>query len=486
MNGKLIEAQVRALAPPLAPALAAVVLAGTFLFAPSIFNDPDTFWHLATGGWILDHGRVPHVDVFSYTKAGAPWVAHEWLSDLLMAMAWRAGGWSGLLVLFATAAAAAAWLLVRRLSFALGGITLILVSVLAIASSVQSLLARPQVLMLPVLLLWVGELSAAREQHRAPRLSAALLMTLWANLHGSFVLGFLLAGAFGLDALVEEKGRRWSTIRDWGVFGVASLAAALLTPHGVAGLIYPFQIMNMTILPKIAEWRGADFSEPTGFEIAILTALFVCLSRGVRLRVVPLVLLLGLLHMSLQHVRHILVFAMVAPLVLAEPLARALGQQGVRATIRPIVLITTAAVIAIMFVVRMELPIARKDTAVAPIAALAHVPPDLVAQPVFNHYNFGGYLIFKGVKPFIDGRADMYGDAFAKDYFNAGEPDRALIATLFRRYGVTWSILPPDSPIIPVLDGAGWRRLYADRYAVVQQRPAGGDGLLKTPPTPAR
>jgi hypothetical protein len=158
----------------------------------------------------------------------------------------------------------------------------------------------------------------------------------------------------------------------------------------------------------------------------------------------------------------------------------------VRAAIRPVVLIATAPAIAMQFVVRMELPITRKDNLVAPVTALAHVPPDLVAQPVFNHYNFGGYLIFKGVKPFIDGRADMYGDAFAKDYFNASKPDRATLATLFRRYGVTWSILPPESPVIPVLDAAGWRRLYADRYAVVQQRPAGGDSLLKTPPKPAR
>jgi len=477
-----IEAQVRALAP----FLAALVLATVVLFAPQVFNDPDTYWHVATGRWILDHGRVPHVDVFSYTRAGAPWVAHEWLSDVLMALAWRAGGWSGLVVLFATAAGAAAWLLVRRLSLALGGVTLLLVSVLAIACMMPSLLARPQLLMLPVLLLWVGELMAAREQHRAPRLAAALLMTLWANLHGSFVFGFLLAGAFGLDALVEEKGRRWSTIRDWGLFAVAILAAALLTPHGINGLIYPFQIMGMSILPYIIEWRGADFSQPTTFEAAILVTLFVCLSRGVRMRIVPLLLLLGLLHMSLQHVRHQLVLVMVAPLILAEPLAQALGQRGARASLRPLVVTSTAVLAAILFAVRLALPIARTDGPVSPITALAHVPSELAAQPVFNDYNFGGYLIFKGVRPFIDGRSDMYGDAFSSDYFRADRSDPALFKTLLQRYRVAWSIQPPNSKLIPLLDQAGWQRLYADRYAVVQRRPAPGDPSLKTPPTPAR
>ncbi len=92
--------------------------------------------------------------------------------------------------------------------------------------------------------------------------------------------------------------------------------------------------MTMTILPNITEWRAANFAQVTTFELAILATLFVCLYRGVRMRLVPLLLLLGLLHMSLQHVRHQLVLVMVAPLILAEPLARGAGAAG-RARRRP-------------------------------------------------------------------------------------------------------------------------------------------------------
>ncbi len=125
------------------------------------------------------------------------------------------------------------------------------------------------------------------------------------------------------------------------------------------------------------------------------------------------------------------------------------------------------------------MPAAKPDGPTSPVTALAHVPPALAAQPVFNDYSFGGYLIFKGVRPFIDGRADMYGDAFSGDYFRAARPDAPLFKTLLRRYGATWSILPPDSPFVPLLSQAGWKRLYADRYAVVQQRPAEGDAQLR-------
>src|SRR4029077_20902241 len=74
----------------------------TFMFTQAVFNDGDTYWHLASGRWIIEHGRVPLTDPFSYTKGGSPWQAHEWLADVLMWGAYSAGqairpggGWSG-------------------------------------------------------------------------------------------------------------------------------------------------------------------------------------------------------------------------------------------------------------------------------------------------------------------------------------------------------------------------------------------------------
>ena len=480
---------IRSIAPAraLAPFAAALVMGALVLFAPQLFKDGDSWWHLATGEWILQHGRVPHADVFSYTRPGAPWVAHEWLSEVLMALAWRAAGWSGVAVLFALAVAAAAWLLVRRLSLAIGGVTLLVVSVLAFACMGGSLLARPQLLVLPVLVLWTCELLAAREQDRAPRLVAALLMTLWANLHGSYVFGVLLAGAFGLEALVAHRLRPWPVLLRWGGFGLASLAAALVTPHGLAGLAYPFQVMTMSALPTIVEWRAADFSSPTAFEIALLVTLFVCLGRGVRIPAVRLLLLLGLLHMSLQHVRHQLVLAIVAPLILAEPLAEALGQPAAepkRPRQSPALLALAGIAAAVLLAVRIALPVVRTDGINTPVTALAQVSPALRSQPVFNGYGFGGYLIFNGVKPFIDGRADMYGDAFTVAYDRAGSSAAGPLQRLLQRYQVAWTILPPADPAVGLLDAdAGWRRLHADRYAVVHVR---ATAPVKTPPTLSR
>jgi hypothetical protein len=455
------------------PAMIAVVLlAAVVLFAPAVLNDGDTYWHLATGAWIWAHRQVPKVDIFSFSRPGIPWVAHEWLSEALMSAAFRLAGWSGVLILMAAGLGLAGWLMVRRIAASLSGITLLLVCVLAISCMAPSLLARPHLLALPVLVAWTIELLDARRGDRAPRLIFAGLMLLWANLHGSYVFGFLLAGAFGLEALIAAGRKPWPVIRGWGLFGAASLVACLISPHGIAGLIYPFQIMTLNFLPNIVEWAPENFARPSGFQLTLFVTLFVGLSRGMRVPPVRLILLLLLVYMALEHKRHQLVLACVAPLLLAEPLAAALGQTPTeRSPIRRGALAGCAALLVVMAVVRLAVPVVRHDDLNTPATALAHVPAELARQPVLNDYGFGGYLIFKGVKPFIDGRSDMYGEAFSNAYFKATAPDSARLSNLLGQYNIAWTILRPTDPTVAVMDHMpGWRRLYADHYGVVHVR----------------
>jgi hypothetical protein len=268
--------------------------------------------------------------------------------------------------------------------------------------------------------------------------------------------------------------------RDWAVFGLASLAAALVTPFGVSGLIYPFKILTMASLPGIAEWRAADFSRPGALEACLLGGVYVFVSRGARIPPLRLLLLLLLVHMALQHTRHQIVLAVVGALILAEPLGAALT--GPAAGDAPLNGAATrrwalGCVLAglILAGVRLALPVVRTDGHTAPVSALQHVPAALAAQPVFNDYGFGGYLIWRGVRPFIDGRSDMYGDAFTQAYFKAERPDPAALEALLRRWKICWTLLAADDPVVRVMDAKpGWRRLYADRFAVVHVR----DGAL--------
>jgi hypothetical protein len=183
----------------------------------------------------------------------------------------------------------------------------------------------------------------------------------------------------------------------------------------------------------------------------------------------------------------------LAPLLLAEPFGRALHPgitdtriappAGWKPSWRipsPALAVGVAAVLAGVAVARVAIPLQRTDNPNVPVSAMAHVPAALLTQPVFNEYAFGGYLIFKGVKPYIDGRADMYGDAFVNEYLAVGggaEPD---LDNTFKRWNIRWTILSPREPLVAVLDKRpGWRRLYTDAFAVVQVR---NDALPPQPP----
>ena len=452
---------------------AALVALAVVLFAPQVLNDGDTYWHLATGQWMLTHGRVPHEDVFSFPHAGQPWVTHEWLSELLMALAFRAGGWSGLLVLYAAVAAGAAALFAGALGRSLKGLTLIVTLVLAFACASGSLLIRPHLLVMPILVLWTVELLAAREAGRAPRLFMAALMLLWANLHGSYLLGFVLMAPLALEALVAARpGDRAKVVREWGLVGLLSAGATLATPHGLAGILYPFQILSMSTLNAIQEWRPADFSKPAPFELALLATLFVCLSRGVRVQPLRLLLLLFLLHMTLQHERHLLMLGFVAPLLLAKPLADALDQRPAEARRAARTAWAAFAVMATALAgVRLAVPVVRHDGMTSPVTALAHVPPAIAQRPLLNSYGFGGYLIYKGVKPFIDGRSDMYGDDHFKRHLRIMAADQASLDQALAQYHADWTLFMPGEPVVRLMDARpGWRRLYSDRYAIVHVR----------------
>ncbi|HUZ11835.1 MAG TPA: hypothetical protein VMU93_03160 [Caulobacteraceae bacterium] len=445
-------------------------------FAAPVLNDGDTFWHIAAGRWIIAHREVPSVDPFSFTFAGRPWFAHEWLSELLLALAFRLAGWGAVMLLVGLCIGAVAAIMARWLSSWLAPLSTVVALVLGLGCVAPSLLARPQIICLPALALWSVALLEARRRGRAPGLGLAPLMALWANLHSSFIVGLGLVGVFALEAALDAPGRRWRTLLAWGGFGAAALAAALVTPHGVEGLLFPLRVIGMKTLPSITEWRGPDFTRLEPMEIALLGGAFALFWRGARLGAVRAALLLLLVHLTLQHVRQELLLGVIAPLVVAEPLGRALGTapapswRPLSPRLRPLAALA-GVLLAGVVAARLTMPMRRADAATAPVNALAHVPAALRRQPVLNDYDFGGYLIFEGVAPYIDGRADMYGDAFVADDTRIESADPAALARAVRDYHIGWAILAPRRPLVGALAAdAGWRRLYADRFAVVFEK----------------
>ncbi|MEJ0066707.1 MAG: hypothetical protein WDM85_15880 [Caulobacteraceae bacterium] len=448
-----------------------ILLAAGLSFAAPILNDGDTFWHLGAGRWIIAHLAVPATDPFSFTFVGRPWVAHEWLSEVIMAGAYQAGGWGALMLLFGAAMGLTALAMGAFLLRWLGMLPALMAVVLGLACVAPGMLARPHLLVLPLLAFWAVALLKAREEKRAPPIWLALGMMLWANLHSSFVVGYGLAAALGLEALLDTKNWTRRGLFGWAGFLALSLLATLATPHGIDGLTFPLKVLNMKTLPVITEWQSPDFLKPSPLELALLAGLFAAFWRGVRMSAVRAAILLGLVHMSLQHLRQEILLGVIGPLLLAEPFGRALGRPDAAWTPWRMPLAQSllgGGLLAALIVGRLVAPQVRVDGPTAPITALAHVPPALRRQPVLNYYDFGGYLIFEGVQPYIDGRADMYGDAFVADDDQIQRANPAAMDRAISHYGIRWAIAPPNLFLTQALQRApGWKQIYADRTAVV-------------------
>jgi hypothetical protein len=455
-------------------ALTAITLFALAAFSPAVFNDGDTWWHLTTGEWILAHGAIPRADPYSYSIPGAPWTAHEWLSEIFLALAFRAAGWSGVALLTAAAAASAALVLGLRLARDLSGGALGVVLALGVGLWLPTLLARPHVLVLPLAALWTAALLAARDRGAPPPLMLALLMTAWSNMHGGFIFGLALIAPFAAEAVVAApRGARISSACGWALFACAAAAAALVNPLGFEALLFPFRLLSLEHLSRINEWAPQDFARPNPMEVALIALIGFALARRMAAPPIRVVLIAALVAMALAHTRHAQLLGLVAPMLLARPIAQAIGA-AVPDEVRLVERVALAASLAAALVfaaLRISTPIERTDGPGAPISALAAVPAELRKQPVLNGYRFGGHLIFAHVRPFIDGRADMYGGAMLDLYEKLADGDPSTVEATLARYRVAWTIFPPQARIVALLDRMpGWRRLYGDSVAVVHVR----------------
>jgi hypothetical protein len=468
------------------PLIVGLAAFGRALAQPSaLLNDPDTYLHVAAGRWMLAHFALPISDPFSHSLAGARWVPHEWLAEVVLAAVYHAAGWSGLVLLGAACFGATTALLTRFLLRHLEPFSALITATLGGALVLGHLLARPHILALPLLVVWCGELLASRDAARGPSSRLLPVMALWANLHGSFMFGLAFALFLGAEAVLQP-GPRMFEARRWGVFCLFAIAAALLTPNGLAGFVEPFRLMMMPALQaSFTEWLSPDFHTFQPLEICLLGLIALGFTTGARLPFSRILLLLALCHMALVHVRHTELLGLVGPLIVAAPLgpkitarirAVPLSPLG-RGVIRlaapaplPAMLLGSAAAAAMSIVLVMR-PVVRMEDSVTPSAALDAAASMGLRGPVFNSESFGGYLVFRGIPTFIDGRIELYGNDFLARYLETDAGGEEVLAQLFDRYGITWTLLKPQEGAVRSLDGLpGWRRAYSDNIAVIHIR----------------
>ncbi len=443
-----------------------------------LLNDCDTYWHIVTGRWILDHGAVPHADIYSFTKFDDHWISSSWLAQVLYALAYKSAGWAGPVCLAAAAAATTFALLTSILCRRIRAGYAVLVAFAALVISVTHVYARPHVLALPFMVAWADELLSASERREAPSFWLLPLLALWANLHGGFMFGLVLVGAAALDAVWNaDRERRWQLALRWLAFGVCAGAACCATPYGWETLAASYRILDLgELLHLISEWTPTDFGTISRFELCLLALLAGALAFGVKLTPPRIALVLGLLHMALAHLRNHEIFVLLLPLVLLTPVVNQIKPQAPQpAAARSGVSWASAAILIAVFVVGAVTSSVRANyqprAGHSPEAAVEIIKSRHLTR-VLNQDVFSGYLIWRGIPVFIDGRAELYGEDFSLKYFHATVlKDVNLLFDLLKSYDIDAVLLDPGTPASVLLDHVeGWQRIYADKSSVLHVR----------------
>jgi hypothetical protein len=469
-----------------------IFILGLFVLAARGVQDPDFWWHLRTGQYIVQTHSVPHHDLFSYTRAGQPWITHEWLSEVIMYLLYRLGGWVALSAGFGLVIAAAFLLTyVRCAGRPYIAAATVLLGAIATASAWG---VRPQMFSLlctAVVLLLLDQGGAGNRR----RLWWILpLMLLWLNLHAGFALGLALMLLTWAGWVIEASlgQRAWSVVkprlRTLGLVFLASLAVIPLNPSGWKLYGYPLDTLrSRTMQAYIVEWNSPNFHDHDFLPLlAFVLVLVIALATSPRKpRATAVVLLLATAYGALNSMRHIPIFVLVAAPVLADLGQGWIEQRDWSSLLQPAAATTgvksalNLLLVAFMLgfvLVRVALVVKRQPQLEAkqfPSAATEFLAVHHPAAPLFNYYDWGGYFIWKlfpHYRVFIDGRADLYGDDLMDAFTHTarGEDDWS---EALRRYQVRTVVVPPASGLAGVLRAnSKWEQIFADPQAVIFTR----------------
>ena len=466
-----------------------VVIASLFATAE---QDPDFWWHLRVGRWMVENGRLPSNDLFTYTVPSHVWTDHEYLTEILMWLVFNATGVVGISIAFGILTWAGFWILyrqVRRQPFVIVGLGL------ALAAVAGNPIWGPRAQMITFVLsclelLWLQAYLSGRSRILT---YFPFVMVLWANLHGGWVIGFAWLGV----ALVSElAGWAWDRsnpahrahVRFLAIITAASLVAVAATPHGLSLYLYPFNTVGSSAQEKlIVEWFSPDFHQRylLPFEAMIFIAF-----GGFALRrpsIYEFLLVLAGTAAALQSVRNIALFvAAVTPVMIntysaywAE-LAKARGWTRTAPAKPAFAAVTALALLVITAASALhiygDINPAEQASLTAqsyPVGAAdwlaAH--PD-VGTRMFNQYGWGGYLAYRfypqpSRRVFIFGEAALMGDDLLNQYADV-QFLQADWSAILDRYHVDYVVYNRDLPLTNVLvHDPGWKLVYEDSESVI-------------------
>jgi hypothetical protein len=461
-----------------------------------LFADGDPGRHIVSGRYMLENRTILTTDIYSYTISGQPQTPYVWLSEILFGLADMLMGLNGVVLLTAVVLATTFTVLyadiLRKAPTPLtaAGFTLLA----ALASSLHWL-ARPHIFTLLFIALWAGRLNRVQRGEAVPVWQFALIMLLWANIHGAFIAGFITWGAYLAGWFLEkrfgaEKPLR-STLNRMLLIGGASFLATLINPVGwhlwqtVLGYVTDRYLVDLTI-----EYASPDFHPPISWAALLFIglALFI-LSRGWKKNTwAEGLLLMGWAALGLYGVRNLPIFAIVAaPIVAAHVQAAASGtvrlarveaqfhalERSARGLVWPVM---TVLLVGGMLAAGIRLDPQRTGyrfrPEVFPVQAVDWLEENPQSGNMFNEFGWGGYLIYRlwpEQKVFMDGQL-FYGETITRQHGQVVKAEAGW-EDVIAQYDIRWMLVPTEEPIARILlIHPGWEILYQDDTAIIARK----------------
>lgn len=483
-----------------------------------LLTDSDTGWHIRTGEWILRNGRVPAVDIFSFTRPGSPWFAWEWLSDVVMAAVHDVAGLRGIVLLSLILLALTSTCIYRNAVAESGHrLIAIVLTALGMAASTIHWLARPHLVTPLLAAIFVGVLIRAERTGKTHLLLVLPPLTiLWVNLHGGFFVGIVLLLTYALGSVVqdfiqENRVRVRGRARNYALTAMACLAASLINPYGYRLHIHVAQYLGTSFyVQRISEFQSTDFHSFSAayFETLLTLAIAAAFWHLASGRLIQVMVLLSWTHLALFSVRNIPIFAVVAAPGIASAFREWLEyarsssslkwlrrfsscvselESGLRLiasrnkrdrlhSIPCLAVLTLGALLA--YLGHLKALHAEFDPNRFPVMAASALPQQAAPNSVrlYASWQWGGYLIYRlwpSLKVFDDGRTDFYGPVFVQDGLDVWDA-KSNWSTILAQYHVNAALLPVDSALATVIrERPDWIPVYQDSVAVLFERTDG-------------
>ncbi len=469
------------------------VFSFSFFFASRPISDPDFWFHLKTGQYIIQTRMIPRTDPFSFTQYGQPWIAHGWLSGAVFYGIYSLLGFNALIFIFAVLTAVAFWIGFKRADSHL--FIRSFVTLLGVWTVLPTIGVRPRVFTLLLTSVYLAVLTryARRGEGRAIWWLVPL-MALWVNLHGGFFVGPMLIGltiiGIPLDAWAagDKIGPLYPRLRTLGFVLVGSLLVGFLNPYGRRIYTFSLEVLQSPIYQKvIVDFISPDFHEPELLALTLLILLTIAAFALSPKRVRPseLLLFLTTLYATLKFQRNMAILAIVAVPLLADYLQNWLVSTSFGKTFgrspsadssrRPILVSLLLLLPLVAFAAKLKSAVyapPRQEMIEVPLKAVEYLKEKQITGNTFTDPNiWGGYLIWAlpSNPVYIDGRS-VYPDQFLKEYLGiiSGVTDWR---EPFDRYGVRIAIVRPKSPLGRELkDSSDWQQIYQDEMAAVFAR----------------